>query len=338
MIDEFELKKWGEMADILLIGFGITSCSALESLVSKVRVSGVVRDLVSATNEDESIVQLARLSNIPIFSYLSLSEIKNLIEKMQPDCVVVSSYEKVLPPSILKLSKFINVHYSPLPRYRGRSSVNWAMINDESHAAITIHQISPEPYGGNILFQQAIPIALDDTIGDLYERLNGLQREHLGETVIQLLKGYTGRRQEREWATYGCARLSEDDEIQWSDSTRKIDCLIRALTPPFTGAFTYYRAKKIFIREAIPMGDPPFYVGRIPGRIVNLSRSDGYIDVLTGDGILRIRKVQLEGGEITDAAKIIPSLKSTLGLQKSELLKRIHELEQELVELKKNPG
>ncbi|MEG3438799.1 formyltransferase family protein [Pannus brasiliensis CCIBt3594] len=324
------------MVDILLIGFGRTSFSALESLVSKGRVRGIVRDLVSATNEDEAIVRLARLANIPIFSYLSLAEIKSLIEKMQPDCVVVSSYEKVLPPSLLKLSKFINVHYSPLPRYRGQSSLTWAMINDESHAAITIHQISPEPHAGNILFQQAIPIALDDTIADLYERLNELQRQHLGETMIQFLKGYTGRRQEREWATYGCARLAEDDEIRWSDSTRAIDCFIRALTCPSTGAYTYYRSRKLFIREAIPVSEPPCYVGRIPGRIVKLSRSDGYIDVLTGDGILRIRKVQLEGGEITDAARIIPSVKDTLGLQKSELLQRIHELEQEISELKKN--
>lgn len=323
------------MANVLLIGIGTTTLSALKSLMSKCNVQGVVR-VDTESSSDDLVVSLAQKAGIPIFPDISQKEIKSLILKFKPDCVVVSSYNQILPPSLIELSTFINVHYSPLPHYRGRANVNWAIINDEPCAAITIHRISPQLDEGNILFQQLIPIHFDDTVTDIYDSLNEIQELNLGETVLKALYGYAGVPQNNAEATYCCTRLPEDGEINWSASTRSIDCFIRALVSPFPGAYTYFQGQKLLVWQAQSVDNPPVYVGRIPGRVVGRSKSAGYVDVLTGDGLLRILEVQLFGEEKTAAANVIKSVKSTFGLQISDLLNRIQILEQQIIKLTEN--
>ena len=84
--------------------------------------------------------------------------------------------------------------------------------------------------------------------------------------------------------------------------------------------------------RAKPLGNPPYYVGRIPGRVIGMSKSEGYVDVLTGDGVLRIFEVQFEGEDRTMAANVIRSVRGTLGLRAGDLLDRIQALEKEVAE------
>jgi methionyl-tRNA formyltransferase len=190
--------------------------------------------------------------------------------------------------------------------------------------------ISPGLDEGNILYQQLITINPDDTIANLYEKLNKIQQDNLGITVLKALQGDLGIPQNHDQATYGCTRLPEDGEINWSDSTKKISGLIRALVAPFPGAFTYFKGEKLIVWQAEIVNNPPQYQGRIPGRIINRSPTEGYVDVLTGDGVLRLIEVQLLDQEKTKAAKVIKSVKSTLGLQISDLLNRIQNLEKQI--------
>lgn len=324
------------MVNVLLIGLGTTTLSALKSLLPKCNVQGVVRNVDTELNADGLIVNLADKMGIPIFSDVSQKNIKSLIQKFSPDCVVVSSYHQILPPELTTLSTFINVHYSPLPHYRGRANVNWAIINDESCAAITIHKLISDLDGGNILFQKLITLGFDDTVADIYDKLNDLQQQYLGETVTKVLNGYEGVPQSSAEATYCCTRLPEDGEINWAASTKNIDCCIRALVSPFPGAYTYFEGRKLLVWKAKPVNNPPIYVGRISGRVIGRSKTEGFVDVLTGDGVLKIFEVQFEGEERTAAANLIKSVKSTLGLRTSDLLNRIRNLEQEISRLKEN--
>ena len=234
---------------------------------------------------------LAQREKIAIFQDCSQKAIKDLIAELQPDFVVVSSYNQILPESIIALSTFVNVHYSPLPQYRGRANVNWAIINNEPFAAISIHLISPGLDEGNILYQQSIASEPNDTVKTLYEKLNQIQKEQLGATIIKASKGDRGIPQNADKATYGCTRLPEDGEIDWSDRTEKISNSIRALVAPFPGAFTYLKEQKIVVWQAEIVENAPQYQGRIPGRVVNRSSTKGYVDVLTGDGILRLIRI-----------------------------------------------
>jgi methionyl-tRNA formyltransferase len=319
------------MKRILLLGMGPTALSALESLAGQFHVVGIVRQAQAGAETEDVVVRRARELSVPVLSDLSLEGVQRAIEESQPHCTVVSSYDRILGPRILDHCKFVNVHYAALPRYRGRANVNWAILNGEPETAITIHAIAPGLDNGNILFQQAIAIGPDDTAADIYRALNEIQREILGETVARYLDGFPGVPQNGSESTYGCSRVPADGEIDWSASTDRIYALIRALSPPYPGAHSYLEARRITIVRASPVRDGRRYAGRIPGRIVGRSRAGGYVDVLTGDGTLRIHEVIVdEDGQTIPASAVITSTRQTLGLRSSDLLARIEELERRL--------
>ena len=318
------------MDSVLLLGMGPTTLSALESLAARFRVVGLFRDARSSPDGTDEVVERAHALTVPVFSNLSIDDVERVVGQSRPDCTVVSSYDRILPSRVLSRSRFVNVHYAPLPEYRGRANVNWAVINDEPETAITIHVMAPGLDAGNILYQQRIPIGADDTVRELYIRLNEVQREVLGETVARYISGYAGEPQDETAATYGCTRVPDDGEINWSDSTRRIYALIRALAPPYPGAHTYLGARRVTILRAAPLANAPRYVGRIPGRVVGRSSKNGHVDVLTGDGVLRIHEVMTADSIAAPAAVFIESTRQTLGLRTADLLARIEALESRL--------
>jgi methionyl-tRNA formyltransferase len=319
------------MKKVLLLGMGPTTLSALESLAEQFQVVGVVRQVRNGADADDIVMRRALELSVPVLSDISVNGVQGAIEESQPDCTVVSSYNRILSPRILSRGKFVNVHYSALPKYRGRANVNWAILNREAETAITIHAIAPGLDNGNILFQQAIAIGPEDTVTDIYRTLNEIQHRVLGETVARYLGGFSGVPQNESESTYGCSRVPADGEIDWSESTNNIYALIRALSPPYPGAHTYLEARRITIVRASPVQHGHCYVGRIPGRVVGRSRVDGYVDVLTGDGMLRIHEIVVgEDGETIPASAVITSTRQTLGLRNLDLLMRIEELERRL--------
>lgn len=317
------------MNSILLIGCGGTALTALESLLRRFRVLALVRE----GDENDDVVTLARRNGIPVHADVRPTAVAAVVRDTKPDAVVVSSYNRILRPDVLQLSRFVNVHYAPLPRYRGRACVNWAIINGESHTAITVHELVPQLDAGAVLFQQKLPIGPDDTVGELYDRLNALQLEHLGAAVERYLRGEQGLAQDDRHATYGCTRLPQDGEIDWTAPPAAVHALVRALSQPFPGAFTFLGGDKLTVWKSALPKDSPRYEGRVAGRVVSVSRAG--VDVLAGnEGIVRLIKVQKNDGEICDAADVIASVKVTLGLQPAKLLERIEELERKLAALR----
>jgi methionyl-tRNA formyltransferase len=311
---------------ILLIGFGPTTRTALDSLLGSFDVITLVRD------GDDEVTEHARGSGVPVEILRSPSEISELVGALEPDCVVVSSYNRILSGPVLELCPFVNVHYSPLPGYRGRANVNWAIINHETDAAVTVHCIVPGLDAGGVLAQEFVRIGPRDTVGTLYDRLNALQGEILPPAVNHRLEGDLGVPQDEGKATYGCTRLPEDGEIDWSASTTDIDALIRAVGSPYPEAFTFLGLDKVSIIAAEPSPDGKVFVGRIPGRVVGWSTQEGWTDVLTGDGVLRITRVRLDDDEHA-AAEVLKSSHLTLGLRTSELVARIESLTARVAEL-----
>jgi methionyl-tRNA formyltransferase len=316
------------MQRVLLLGMGPTTLSALESLVLRFHVVGLVRD--PAASESDEVIKRASALGVPIFTDVSLEGVESTITTCRPDCTVISSYHRILPARLMSHGRFVNVHYAPLPEYRGRANVNWAIINGEPEAAITIHALALSVDSGNILYQKRLAIGADDTVTDLYAALNELQRQVLGATVARYLSGYQGEPQDDSAATYGCRRVPDDGDIDWSDSTRRIYALVRALTSPYPGAHTYLDACRIVIMRAAPVWDAPRYVGRVPGRVVGRSVRHGHADVLTGDGVLRIYEVMDGDSVVRPASAFITSTGQTLGLRTVDLLARIEALEARL--------
>jgi methionyl-tRNA formyltransferase len=295
---------------VLLLGLGPTTASALASLSERFDVVALIRP-----GEDD-VTEAARSTGVPMLPDVSLPSVEEAVTELAPDCVVVASYDRILPVALLDRCRFVNVHYAPLPEYRGRATVNWAIINRRPDTAITIHVLVPELDAGPILFQERVPIGPHDTVADLYARLDALQRAHLGAAVERHLAGDPGAPQDESAATYVCTRLPADGEIDWSASTEDVYALIRALVDPFPGAFTALDGRRLTIWRAAPVASPPRWVGRVPGRVVGRSSAEGWVDVLTGDGVLRLERVELEGEPRTAAARVVRSVRATLGLSR----------------------
>ncbi len=321
---------------VLHVGFGPTARSALESLLGRFEVVGLVREFDPQAPQADEVVALARSAGVPVYPESSLAGIERLVDQLAPDGVVVSSYHRILPARLVSKCPFVNVHYAVLPEYRGRANVNWAIINGEDYCGITIHAIAPGLDAGNILEQQRLPIGAHDTVTDLYAKLNAAQRELLAGAVQRYLDGDPGTAQDERGATYCCTRLPEDGAIDWSAPTRQVDALIRALTEPYPGALTYLRGEPLHVWRAEVLDNPPRYVGRIPGRVIKVTKANGSVDVLTGDGVLRLLEVQRPGEARRPAAEVITSVKDTLGLSAADLLARVQQLEQRLAALQ-NP-
>jgi methionyl-tRNA formyltransferase len=316
---------------VLLIGEGPTSLTALRSLNESCNVQGVLRSLADPDMVADPVRTFAAEHGIAVWTPDNLLELPLYITKLKPEAVVISSFNRILAPDILALSRFVNVHYAPLPRYRGRANVNWAIINEEPTAGISIHLVVPGLDNGNILFQKEIAITPADTAQSVYERLNTIQERELGPAVMRAVAGDPGSPQDHRLATYGCGRVPDDGEIDWRKSCAEIDRLIRALSAPFLpGAFTHLGRRRLVIARAEPRKDPPLYAGRIPGRVVGRSPREGWVDVLTGDGILRLFQLIPDSTAITSAADIIRSTRMTLGLSRLDLLRYIDTLEERL--------
>jgi methionyl-tRNA formyltransferase len=320
-------KSDSRRARVLLIGHGVSARSALEALVERFEVIGIIRGIGLHEPEADSVLVRARALGIPVYGNLAVKAVDGVVSELRPECVVVSSYNHLLPPTVLEKSRFINVHYSPLPRCRGMTAVNWALINGDSHAGITIHTMVPGMDEGRILFQRLVPIRSRDTIVALLERLNAVQREVLAGALQRHLDGHAGESQEQDEATYVCARIPADGEIDWSCSAGSIGRLVRALVEPYPGAFTYYEGQRLVVWRAEPLRRPPRYEGRIPGRVVAVARDEGTLDVLAGRGTLRVHEVQLEGQPRMPAANVVNSIRATFGLKIGDLLRRVESLE-----------
>lgn len=204
-------------------------------------------------------------------------------------------------------------HDSLLPKYRGFSPTVWAMINGEPETGVTLFQIAEDFDTGDIVEQVSVKIEDYDKIGKVVEKLSRICLEVVERNFANLLDGtVTCFPQNHDEATYTCKWTPADAQIDWSKSSREIYNLIRATSRPYPGAFTYWQGRKLTIWEAALATSVRRYVTKAPGRVVD-SHADGSVSVLTGDGAILVRTVQLEGEEPAVAASILKPPSMTLG-------------------------
>jgi len=165
---------------------------------------------------------------------------------------------------------------------------------------------------GDIIDQKAVHIGNDDTIADILPRVTEVYLEILENNLYKLISGDIKKvPQDQSKATYTCKRLPSDNLIHWESSTGKIYDLIRGVTHPYHGAYCYLRNQKITIWSAEKIPSPPRYVGRACGRVIEVIRGVG-VKILTGDGVLLLKNIQLENEVEQNASEVINNLNITL--------------------------
>ena len=231
------------------------------------------------------------------------------------DLMLAVSWRYMIPAQVYKKARLgaYVLHDSLLPKYRGFSPTVWAMINGEDHSGVTLLEMVEDYDAGDIIGQERVAINPDDTIADLLERVTETYLQVLEHYLPDLMAG-TAKAvpQDHAQATYTAKLLPDDFEIDWGWSTERIYNLIRATTYPYAGAYTILEGQKLRVWGAKLLDHPRRYVGRIPGRVIEVRADEGTV-VLTGDGLLLLTEIQLEGGERLPAAQVLNRFSYTVG-------------------------
>lgn len=262
-----------------------------------------------------TIVSYAQKNKIPLTLTKSVKNTKALqiVNKLNPDLIIAMGWRTLIPSELLSTPKYgaVGAHESLLPKYRGFAPVNWAVINGEKKTGVTLFQLANGVDSGDIIDQKIVPIGKNDTAWEIYQQTAKASLELVDTYLKNLQKGFIKtKKQNHKLATYTVARIPEDGLISWTWNTQRIYNLIRGLSYPYPGAFTYYNNKKIIIQKASLLPTPPVYVGRIPGRIAAIG--EGYVHVVTGDSLLSLLEVETPEGEKVKANTIFTSIKGTL--------------------------
>ncbi|MBL7697716.1 MAG: methionyl-tRNA formyltransferase [Chitinophagaceae bacterium] len=213
------------------------------------------------------------------------------LRELGADLQIVVAF-RMLPEVVWSMPPMgtVNVHASLLPAYRGAAPINWAIINGETETGVTTFKLTHEIDTGNILLQEKVQIAEDDSAGDLHDKLKEAGARLLLETVSGLADGSIKERpQQGTSATHAPKLSTETARINWSDRAVKIHNLIRGLSP-YPGAFTSLRGNVFKIYKSAYTNES---TGSQPGEFETDNRK--YLRFSASDGYIYAKEIQMEG-------------------------------------------
>ncbi len=259
------------------------------------------RDNPNETIWFDSVAEFASSQGIEVFAPESVNHPVwiNRIKAMAPDFIFSFYYRDMLSAELLALPKkgALNLHGSLLPKYRGRVPLNWAIINGEKETGVTLHYMCEKADAGDIVDAQAFPIENADTAKTVFDKAVAAARVVLDRSLPALVAGTAKRTpQNHGAATKFAGRKPADGEIDWSKSADEVRNLIRAVTRPYPGAFSYSGDRKCFFWAAEKVPAP---AKAAPGTVLG---SDPLV-IACGKDALKITAAQLESGVYTTGAQ-----------------------------------
>ena len=180
----------------------------------------------------------------------------------RPDFIFSFYYRHMLPVNLLALAKegAYNMHGSLLPKYRGRVPINWAVLNGEAETGATLHEMLAKPDAGNIVAQTPVPILPDDTAYEVFAKVVVAAEQTLWRVLPLMLAGRTPKLfNDLTKGSYFGGRKPEDGRIDWKKTAEHLHNLVRAVAPPYPGAFEKIAGDKITIvrTRLVPMSARP---------------------------------------------------------------------------------
>ena len=223
------------------------------------------------------------------------------LRKYNADIIVVVAFGQILPKEILEMPKYgcVNVHASLLPKYRGAAPIQWAVIDGEKESGVTTMMMDVGLDTGDMLEQKAIPLDEKETGGSLFDKLSALGGSMILSTLKGLEDGTITRTPQGESGTsYAKMLTKEMGHIDWTKDAASIERLVRGLNP-WPSAYTSYAGKTMKIWAA-DVADLPGE--RTPGKI-HVTKNQLFVE--TGDGVLDVKELQLEGKKRMDTASFL---------------------------------
>jgi len=220
-------------------------------------------------------------------------ELAHFVAKARADLLWITDYRYLLPAEIVALSPLgaINLHPSLLPRYRGRASINWAILHGETELGLTAHFVDAGMDTGDIIEQVSYTLTPAQNAGDALEILYPLYAKMTRMVLAKLQKGPVERRpQDESQASAFPRRRPEDGLIDWRQPAIRVANLIRAVAHPYPGAFTTLHGKRLTIWQA-RIAEENGSRG-LPGQVMEINH--GEILVQCGSGMIALTRVEAE--------------------------------------------
>ncbi len=226
---------------------------------------------------------------------LKPDSVRERISAARPDAIVVAAYGHMIPKWMIALPRLgcINLHASLLPKYRGASPIQAALMNGEPRTGITTMQIDAGLDTGGMLLTRRVEIADNDTTESLSEKLSGPGAELMVETLRKLEKGeIEPQPQDDAQSSYAPLIKKSDGVIDFQLPADRIFRRVRGLRP-WPGAFTTFRGKRLHVWWAVASPDAPEGGGQTPGSLAVKGKK---VLAACGEGSwLELKEVQLEG-------------------------------------------
>ncbi|MGH8372057.1 MAG: formyltransferase [Stenotrophobium sp.] len=252
----------------------------------------------------DSVQRLAELNHIPVVlpDDPNTDEFVARVAALEPDFLFSFYYRFMLKASLLGIPKrgALNMHGSLLPRYRGRVPINWAIVHGERETGASLHYMEIKPDAGDLVDQQAVPILPDDTAGQVFDKVTVATEMVMMRSLPGLMQGSAPRVPlDLKAGSYYGRRRPEDGRIDWRQPAQTVHNLIRAVAPPYPGAFSAAAGHALkllrshYAAEAAQHPQPSLYAEA--GRC--------YVDCNDGK---RIEILQLEfDGKVMDASQFL---------------------------------
>ena len=231
--------------------------------------AGIQVDLVVTHQDDPnenvwfgSVAKLCQEKSIPYITP-SASELHDLtpqLEALSPDYIFSLYYRHMIPAQILACAKIaaLNMHGSLLPKFRGRAPVNWAILHGETETGATLHVMEAKPDAGDIVGQASVGIGPDETATDVFGKVSSAAVEVINQALPKLIQGIVPRKpNELEKGSYFGGRKPADGQIHWNQTAGQVHNLVRAVAPPYPGAFTEHMGQTMIVAKTSLKGPFP---------------------------------------------------------------------------------
>lgn len=251
------------------------------------------------------VKEVALKHNIPVFQPKRVRNVECIEElrKYDADVMVVVAFGQILPKEILEMTKYgcINVHASLLPKYRGAAPIQWAIIEGETVSGVTTMQMDEGLDTGDMIQKTEIILDKNETGETLHDKLAEAGAKLCVETLKAVEAGTATFEKQGETPTAYARMLDKKlGEIDWNKSAVSIERLVRGLNS-WPSAYTLWDGKVMKIWEADVIEDGAEET--IPGTIVNVHKDS--FDVLTGEGMLRVKVLQIPGKKRMDTGAFL---------------------------------
>ena len=244
---------------LIFMGYHNIGCACLQALIELGRELGdEIVAVVTHADDPRENIWFASVAQLAFDHYLPVYQPDNpndpafvaAMQALQPDWLFSCYYRHMLKQPILDLPRrgALNLHGSLLPRYRGRCPVNWVLVHGETETGVTLHYMEAKADRGDIVGFRRVPIAFEDTALTLFAKMTAASQDLFRETYPLLRAGAAPRlTQDHRQASYYGGRTPADGLIDWRHAAQQTYNLVRAVTHPYPGAFTFFQGRKLLV-------------------------------------------------------------------------------------------